>query len=178
MPTFKSEINAIIGQIRAGNNDPELLANALQAIVESTPYGSAYYELTGLFVSRGPNLSPIMTVLNNTFPFDWMVEPASELGADVLWSIKPTQDIETVFNKNPDLTIYTRDDISFVSSGDAFGQIPVAFLSYCKEESNFDVAPLGEVRVRIGCYNVVSGELVNFQIPGDPVSFSIKLWRK
>lgn len=66
MPTFKSELNSIIAQIRSGNNDPELLASALQVIADNPPYGAGYKEFVAKVSSNGA-LAPTVQVLKNDF---------------------------------------------------------------------------------------------------------------
>jgi hypothetical protein len=71
MPTPRSEVQSIIAQIRAGNNDPELLASALEAIVTNTPYsGRGYKEFMFTFRSNGTNVVTDITVINNTLDIE------------------------------------------------------------------------------------------------------------
>ena len=66
MPIPRSEVQSIISQIRAGNNEPALIASALQAMLDNPPYGAGYQEFLASVRSDGTN-NPIVQVLKNDF---------------------------------------------------------------------------------------------------------------
>lgn len=169
MPIPRSEVQSIIAQIRAGNNDPELIANALEAIVSNSPYGSGYYELVGSFISGPVPNTASLFVLKNTFPFDWVFE-SGDLSS---FSITCVQDPQEILLKHPYFSNMSRYTFSpFWGDGFSIAGASSLLLAYSREESGFTEEYATFI---FGNLSLQQGELIPWPV-ADPAWFSLKFW--